>query len=389
MLIFKKIVFFSLMVFLVSCASSTKLLEQGDYDASLDKSVKKIMRNPDNAKEIKVLKKSFQLANNDDFDKITKLKLTGQPDIWRDIFEAYDHLMSRQQKVSRLPDGVLKKINFKKEEYLTLQAEALKKAAAYYYEHAKVLMGQNNKQDARTAYDELLFINKNLPNYKNTKMLMNRALEMGTAFVLFRMENHSEAVLPKSYEEQMLKISLSSLNRQWLVFDTYPREGINYDFDIDLLLKEINVSPELIQQEKITETKEVEDGWEYVLDAHGNVKKDSLGNDVKKTRYATIKAYVTRSHMHKTAQVKGTLDYYDNLTGQLLKTFPVTTEYVFDYYYATFEGEKEALTKETLKLIDNKPVTFPTDAEIIYDTSDELKQIAFNRIKHDRELFLN
>ncbi len=388
MFTYKNLFYLLIVIFLASCASSSKLLQQGNYDASIDKSVKKLMRDADNPKEIKVLKKAYQLANDGDLDKITKLKLTGQPDIWGDIFKAYQSLISRQQKVSRLPDEVLTKINFTKQNYLMEQASALKKAAEYNYQHARVLLKTRNKQDARAAYNELLFISNNLPYYKKTSELMQQALQQGTNFVLFRMENQSNAVLPKNYEEQILKISLSSLDEQWLTFDTYAREGVRYDFDIDLLLKEIDVSPELIQQEKITETKEVEDGWEYVLDANGNVKKDSLGNDIKKTKYTTLKAFVTKSHMSKSTQVKGTLDYYDNHSGQLIKTFPITTEFVFDYYYAAFEGDKEALSAESLKLIRNKPVPFPTDAEIIYDTSDKLKEIAFNRIKHDRRLFV-
>ena len=347
------------------------------------------MRSPDNTKEIKVLKKSYQLANEGDLDKIEKLKLTGQPDIWRDVYKSYTRLANRQQRVRRLPDEVLDKINFKKHDYTSEQTAALKKAVAYNYEHAKVLLQTGNKLDAREAYRQLQFISNKMPYYKDVNKLMEKALAFGTNYVLFRMENQSDAVLPKNYEEQILKISLSSLNERWLTFDTYPEEGVNYDFDIDLLLKEINVSPDLIQQEKITDTKEVEDGWEYVLDANGNVMKDSLGNDIKKTKYATIKAYVTKSHMNKKAQVKGTLDYYDNRTGQLIKTFPISTEFVFDYYYATYEGEKEALSKESLELIKNRPVPFPTNPEIIFDTSDKLKDIAFNRIKRDKGLFFD
>ncbi len=380
---------FTIVLIFASCASSSKLLEKGDYDASIDKSIKKLMRSPDNTKEIKVLKKSYQLANEGDLDKIEKLKLTGQPDIWRDVYKSYTRLADRQQRVRRLPDEVLDKINFKKHNYTSSQTAALKKAVAYNYEHAKVLLQTGNKQDAREAYRQLQFISNKMPYYKDVNKLMEKALAFGTNYVLFRMENQSETVLPKNYEEQILKISLSSLNERWLTFDTYPEEGVNYDFDIDLLLKEINVSPDLIQQEKITDTKEVEDGWEYVLDANGNVKKDSLGNDIKKTKYTTIKAYVTQSHMNKKAQVKGTLDYYDNRTGQLIKTFPISTEFVFDYYYATFEGEKEALSKESMELIKNRPVPFPTNPEIIFDTSDELKKIALHRIRRDKELFLN
>ena len=389
MLYLKNFFLFTIILMLASCASSSKLLEKGDYDASIDKSIKKLMRAPDNSKEIKVLRKSFQLANEGDLDKIDKLKLTGQPDIWHDIYDAYTRLANRQQRVRRRPDEVLSKIDFKKHDYITQQAAALKKAVAYNYARAKVLLQTGNKQDAREAYHQLQFISNKMPNFKDVNRLMENALTRGTNYVLFRMENQSNAVLPKNYEEQILKISLSSLNERWLTFDTYPEEGISYDFDIDLLLKEINVSPELIQHEKITDSREVEDGWEYVLDANGNVKKDSLGNDVKKTKYTTIKAYVTKTHMNKKAQVKGTLDYYDNRTGQLVKTFPISTEFVFDYYYATFEGEKEALSKESVELIKNKPVPFPTDPEIIFDTADELKNIALGKIRRDKELFLN
>jgi hypothetical protein len=389
MFIIRKTFLFAIVLLLASCASSSKLLEKGDYDASIDKSIKKLMRSPDNSKEIKVLKKSFQLANDADLDKIEKLKLTGQPDIWRDIYESYTRLDNRQQRVRRLPDEVLDKINFQKHDYTSEQTAALKKAVAYNYEHAKVLLQTGNKQDAREAYRQLHFISDKMPYYKDVNQLMEKALASGTNYVLFRLENQSDVVLPKNYEEQILKMSLSSLNEQWITFDTYATEGSVYDFDIDLLLKEINVSPELIQQEKVTDTKEVEDGWEYVLDSHGNVMKDSLGNDIKKTKYTTIKAYVTKSHMNKKAQVKGTLDYYDNRTGQLIKTFPISTEFVFDYYYATYEGEREALSKESLELIKNKPIPFPTNPEIIFDTSDKLKDIAFNRIKRDKGLFFD
>lgn len=389
MFFIRNFLLFTVALVLVSCASSSKLLEKGNYDASINKSVKKLMRSPDNTKEIKVLKKAFQLANSEDLDKIEKLKLTGQPDIWSDIYTTYENLITRQQKVNRLSDKVLIKINFTKHHYLSEQLAALKKATDYNYAHAKVLLQTGNKQDAREAHNELLFINNNLPLYKDAGTLMQQALEQGTNYVLFRMENQSDAILPKNYEEQILKISLSSLDEQWLKFDTRAAKDFSYDFDIVLLLKEINVSPELIQQEKITNTKEVEDGWEYVLDANGNVMKDSLGNDIKKTKYTTIKAYVTKSHMNKKAQVKCTLDYYNNQTDQLIKTLPISTEFIFDYYFATYEGEKEALSKELLDLINNKPISFPTNPEIIFDTSNELKKIAFNRVRRDKELFLN
>jgi hypothetical protein len=385
----EKIVFLIMLLLMVSCSSSTKLLETGNYDAAIDKSVKKLMKNPDNRKEASVLKKAWQLANDDDLDRIEKLKLSGQPDIWEPVYNRYVNLERRQEKIRRLPDAVLNRINFKKHDFIADQSAALKKAAEYNYEHAKLLLQTGNKPDARTAYNELLFINNHLPGYKNSAALMEDALDAGINYVLFRIENQSDAVLPKHYEEQIKKMNIGDLNRLWVVFDNYAQQDVAYDYDIELLLKEIDVSPELVQQEKVTETKEVEDGWEYVLDANGNVMKDSLGNDIKKTKYKTLKAFVTKTHLNKSARVKAVLDYYNNSTGQLIKSYPVSTEFVFNYDYATFEGDKEALTKNMLELVRKKPVPFPTDAEMIFDTSDELKSIAFNKIKHDREIFEN
>jgi hypothetical protein len=387
---FKSNIFVLIVILLVSsCSSSTKLLEKGDYDAAIDKSIKKLMKSPDNQKEVAVLKKAWALANGYNLDAIEKLKLTGRPDIWGDVYLNYFALDNRQEKVRRLPDIVLQQIGFTKENYAGEQMAALKTAVAYNYENASALLETGNKSDAREAYNEFLFIQDNMPNYKDVVVKIEQAVNYGTNYVLLQIENQSDAVLPKNYEEQIRKMSLSDLNQLWVQFDSYARQDFAYDFYVDILLKEINVSPELVQQEKVVETIEVEDGWDYVLDGNGNVMKDSLGNDIKVTRYVTLKAYVTKTHMNKKAQVKGTLDYYENRTGQLIKTFPITTEFVFDYWYATFEGDERALTKDTRELLQNNPIPFPTDPEIVFDTSDELKRIAFNQIRNDKDLFLN
>ena len=387
---FRGIFFLLIAVFLLtSCSSSTKLLETGNYDAAIDKSIKKLMKDTDNQKEVSVLKRAWQLANDDDLDRINKDKLTGQPDIWGDVYQHYLALDNRQEKVRRLPDKVLKQIGFEKADYAGEQTAALKTAVAYNYETALSLLETGNKQDAREAYSNLMFIQDYMPGYKDVTLEIEQAVNQGTNYILFQIENQSNAVLPKDYEEQIKKISLSDLDEQWVQFDSYSRQNFNYDFFIDLLLKEINVTPELVQQEKYVDTKEVKNGWEYVLDANGNVMKDSLGNDIKVDKYSTLKAYVTKTHMSKKAQVKGALDYYDNHSGQMMKTFPITTEFVFDYYYATFEGEEEALSAESIHLLGNKPIPFPSDPEIVFDTSDELKKIAFDRIKRDEDLFLD
>ncbi len=376
-----------LLAFVIAgCAGSGKLLQKGNYDAAIDKSVKKLMKHPENAKEVQTLKKAWQIANDNDLDKINKLELLGQPDVWKDIYLAYERLDKRERKVERLPDNILSKIGFKKSDYSSQTVEALKKAAAYSYGVAVKLLETGDKFDARSAYGELEFIKKHMGNYRDVNDLMNRALEQGTTKVLFVIQNQSETVLPKNYEEQILKMSLSKLNGDWLQFNTWPQEGVNYDYEIFLRIKEIEVSPEQLTREKYTETKRIEDGWRYVKDENGNVKKDSAGNDIKVKRYKTVKAFVTKADMFKQASVKAVLDYYD-AGGQLLKTYPLSSVFVFQYGFATFEGDKSALSKKSLELVKKGPLPFPKDEEIIFDTADDLKQKAYELIKKDKRLF--
>ncbi len=389
MFTYKSMLLLLVVTILSACTSSSKLLQEGNYDASIGKSIKKLMKHPDKADEIATLKKAWNLANSEDSDKINKLKLLNRPEVWDDIYKSYVRLDDRQKKVSRLPDEVLSKIGFKQIDYTAEQAATMEKAVSYYYNHAIELLQSENKQDARQAWKELMVIKKYLPDYKDVNKLLDEAILKGTNYILFQIKNQSITVLPKHYEEQIEKMNIASLNEQWLQFETHKSKYLYYDYEIVLGITEINVSPELVEKEKTEETKRVEDGWEYVLDANGNVAKDSLGNDIKRTKYKLLKAFITKYHLNKKAEVKGSLNYYNSYSKNLVKTIPIATEYVFNYDYATCEGDKAALTKDTEALINKGAIPFPTDSEIIFDTSEELKRIAFGNIKHDRDLFMN
>ncbi len=376
-------------LFIAGCSSSTKFLQKGNYDAAINKSIKKLLKNADNNKEIDVLNRAYNLANERDRNIIEELKLSGQPDVWEDAFRHYSNLRSRQDKVSRLPNSVLSKINYKHIDYNREVAEAKNKAANYYYASGVKLLENNDKISARKAYNQFGFIKKYFRNYKDVDQKMQQALYLGTNHIIFRIQNQARVALPKDFEAEILKISLSSLNKQWMEFDTQYDKNMNYDYSIFLNLKHIEVSPQALEKEKYKESKRIADGWEYVLDANGNVLKDSLGNDVKKGKFKTINAYITVYKMNKRSIVNGSLDYYDNRTGQLIKTTPITSEFTFDYQYGEYAGEKAALSDKSKKIIKNRPMPFPSDLQMIFDTNDQLKKVAFARVKRDVNMFLN
>lgn len=274
-------------------------------------------------------------------------------------------------------------------DYNKMRAEAKHKAAEFFYAHAQKLLKSNNRQDARKAYDELHRLNKFYPNYPNVRSLMDKALLIGTNNVLFKIRNQSNQVMSKNFEDALLKITLKKLNKQWLNFDTRENQELYYDYTIYLNIKSIEKTPERIKEIHYDETKRVRDGDKYVLDANGNVKKDSLGNDIKVPNYVNIVCHITENRMEKSARIHGTLDFYDNRENQLIKTFPITTENNFLYRFGYASGNLNAMKPETKKFVGLKAIPFPTDLQIIYDTNEDLKRISYDLVRNNRNYLMN
>ncbi len=385
----KYIIYYITFAILVSsCASSSKLLQKGEYDKAIAKAAKILQKKPDKTDEIVTLKKAYSLANSKDIEAIKQLKMSGQPDIFDRVVMYYNKLVHRQEIVERLPDQVLNAIGFSYTDYSMELIKSKKKAADFFYAHAISLLETGDKIDARQAYNEFARVKDYFPLYLDVDSKMNKAYISGTNNIIFILNNESRTVLPEDFESELLKISLKKLNRQWLNFDTYIDENIDYDYSVYLTLRKIATSPERVKEVNYKETKEIEDGFDYLLDENGNVKKDSAGNDIKVPKIKIISCHITETQLYKSALVNGTLDFYDNTTNQLIKTQPITSEFIFDYRFATAFGDLNALKIETKQIIELKPVPFPTDFQMIFDTNEDLKSKAKSTISANRKILL-
>jgi len=385
----KKIVaIFILIALTVSgCISSKKFMQKRKYDMAISKSVKKLMKNPEKAKEIFVLTESYKNANQKDIENITYLKKTGQPDIWNKIFSTYFNMKSRQEKVRVLPQPILDKIGFEYLNYDQEIIEAKKKAAEYFYIHAQSLLKKGDRPNSRSAYYELKKVKEYYNSYKDADSLLFVALFQGTANILLKIQNQTTILLPADFEAALTKISLTDLNKLWLSYDIKEVKGRSYAYVIFVNIMAIDVSPESVKEVHYTETKDIEDGFTYLLDQNGNVVKDSLGNDIKITKYKTISCEIIEIQQKKSAIITGTLDYLNNETNQLIKTDPITAQSFFENYCATAVGDINALKAETKKKIGNRPLPFPSDPTMILQTGEILKDMIKDIIWKNKYLF--
>jgi hypothetical protein len=370
-----------------NCRTSTHYLKHAQFEAAVYKSVSKLRKKPTKTKEINVLREAFAKANQTDMERINFLRASGEPDIWDNIFSRYNALKNRQEQVKTLPTNVLNAINFVPVNYDQEVITAKQKAAEYFYAHAVQLLEKNNKQNARLAYNDLLKVKQYYSDYRDTDAKLQEALLIGRSNILFKIQNQSNIIVPQNFEQELLKISMQDMNTLWMNYDTKAVDQLDYDYSIQLNLKEIAVSPEQVREESYVDQKEITDGFKYKLDAKGNVVKDSAGNDIKIPIIKIITCKMVITKQRKSAIVKGTLDYVNNHTGQLIKTDPVVAETFFENDAAAAYGDLNALSSASRKLLNTGHfIPFPTNPDMIMQAATRLKDMTKSIIWNNKNI---
>ncbi|MFZ4456526.1 MAG: hypothetical protein ACOYOT_09920 [Bacteroidales bacterium] len=378
----KQILLILSVILLAGCGSSKRSLQNGNFNEAIELSVKNLRKNPTKEKEIAILAEAYTKAQKMDGDRIQFLKSGGEEASWEEIYNRYSDLQNRQTLVSTLSESVLNAIQFSANDYSKEVFNAKNRTVDFLYKRATASMTSTNKPKIREAFYDLQKVKHLSPDYKQVDALLGETQFRGTNQVLFKIKNASQVIIPRDLEADILKVSLKDLNINWLNYDTQRNPTTNYDYFIQLTIRSISVSPEQVKESNFTEEKEVQDGFKYILDQKGNVKKDSLGNDVKIPIIKVITCKVIESRQLKTSTIGGTLDYIDARSGQLVKTLPVSADMVFENRAATAIGDLNALRPESKKWLGNHPVSFPSNEQMVYDggmvLKDRVKDLLWN-----------
>lgn len=371
-------------IVLASCVSSQKMLQRGQYDRAIDKSAKKLAKKPNNEKELYVLQEAFELANLFDLERIEFLEKEGLEESQVEIYQLYEQLNQRQNKVRRLPSQVRNQFTFVNYDDDIIESKAA--AADISYNSALAFLEDGGRENARIAYQQFETANNIYPGYRDINDRMLEAHEKGMNNALFVIENESERVLPEDFDEELRKATLKELNTFWLNFDTYENPDLDYDYFLVLNIKDIEISPETVDRSSYTESKEIQDGTRYDLDDNGNVRKDSLGNDIRVPNLVTVSAEITETVQTKSALVGGSLDIFEIATDQLIKTDNIAVEAVFEHFSAEYSGSSDALSEESLQNIEQRMIPFPGTEAMLLDAAALLKEQSKTIIARNRRM---
>ena len=356
-----------------------KQLNTGNYDQAINNALKKLETNKNVKRKqdyVYMLREAYYKVVEDNLYRIDQLIKDGNPEYYQDIFNIYRQLDSRQNSIkSVLPlhlNG--KEVKFKFNNYTSNIVAYKNKVSDYKYEQAKQLLATNAKYDARQAYTLLEDIEAINPNFKDIRELMDQAHFIGTVFVLVAVKNETNQIVPTRLEDDLLNLDTYGLNNKfWTSYHSTPLSDISYDYSMDLELKRINISPEHVYEKQQLRELEVVDGWGYVLDENGNVAKDSLGNDIKQDKIVTVRARFFEIQQVKSTQVIGKVVFTDLKQNQILESFPIDSEFIFENFYGRVNGDRRALNEDDIQLLGNRAVPFPSNEQMVFDTGEDLK----------------
>lgn len=383
-----------LSIFLASCSGVKKAqtaLHSGNYDQSITIALEKLKSNKTKKKNqeyIIILEEAFVKAVERDEKRLKILTLDGNPANSKEIFDIYNYLDRRQEKIRPLlPLWIEKRgknASFLFKDYIAESQDAKNRLTTYLYTNSLNLLSSNIKENAREAHRDLSELNRINPNYKNVNQLLDEAHFKGTDFVYVKLLNDTPVAIPRRLEEDLLNFNSYDLGNFWTVYHTSLDKNIKYDIEMLIRFIDIKVSPEQLKERIIIKEKEIKDGFVYEYDKNGNVKKDSLGNDIKRDKFKTVKTEVLEITQFKAANIAAKVDFFDRQTNQLINTFPVTSEFIFEHHFATFKGDRRALEAPYLDWINRKFVPFPSSEQMIFDTGEDLKQKIKSIIKRQK-----
>lgn len=385
----KTFTFLLVAILMGGCGSTTKKLQQGNYDAVINKDVKKLIRKPD-AKAAAEMDRAYRLANERDEDRIKYLAMENNPDNYDEIFSRYNMLKERQRKVRTVTpltvDGKTYQYNYK--DYDAEMIAAKRKAADFFYNNGRGLLENAlQKEDYRNAYYQLMKASEySGGQFENIDALIYDAHMKGISRVIVEVSNQSPLQLPPQVEEGLLAFDTKGLGNEWVEYHfKHVDESATYDYAVIVQLVSIMVSPDGTEDKDEIFRKNISDGFEYVLDANGNVMKDTAGNDVKVQKFKEIQCTLIETHQFKSVEIRGEVEIFSMEPERLITKEPFGATNQFEHHSARSIGDEGALTDEALKMTQQQKIPFPTDVDMVLMCTETIKPAIREAIYNNRQ----
>ena len=345
-------------LFLLSaCTSSKQQFEKGNYEKAVALSIKKLRKKPDNNKQKNILKAAYAYAVQVSEEKIKQHQQSTDRFKWDRVIVQYRKMQQLYTDLLQCPAclAVIEPIDLQNE-----LNQALAEGAQVYVEEGQKALATQQKEGGRLAYHQFTQAKAYQNNYANIDRMLNQARIQGTEIIgISRIPVSSKGLeLNTAFFLQQLTQALNDLNYFFAVFA--PVEQLAEQKQVPDQVVDLSFDDYYIGQTYVKEVREslVRDSVKV-----GEVT-DSL--ETKYSVYGEVKADLQR--FEKTIESGGLLNIaiVEPKSRSILFQQKIPSTTVWENDWATYQGDKRALTKEELALTQEKELLPPPPQDLFY-----------------------
>lgn len=155
---------------LLSCKTASKAYEQGNYTDAINKSIKKLQKDPNDITAKDILKRSYEYAVSRHEERIRSLSNSSSETRFEQIFREYQSLQGLYENISRYPSvsNLIRPTNYSS--YIDTYRD---KAAEVHFERGLAWMEEGKKMAYREAYHSF----RNALRFKPQDIAIKRKVE--------------------------------------------------------------------------------------------------------------------------------------------------------------------------------------------------------------------
>jgi len=379
-------------------SKAEKAQKRGDYYQAVLECVKSLSAKRDFEKPLMMMDDVFSKAIQSYNQKIDRF-LKQEPKNWDLIIRSYNEIIYMIDSVEKL-NFLRQEIWFNSSNMRDYHSELTKtkeNAAHYYYDHALKLMEKDKQDSYKKAAQSFKNSQKYVPDFKDSVEMYNVCRQKAMKRIaILAFENKSgsnefgaigeeisDAIISKmlkdsdlmEYVEIISRDQIDQIvNEQKLSQSGMVEYGQNVDLGKILGVQElITGKVSRIQVSEIDEVKKNESfkkrvtvDYEYYTDENGKEKKRAIKGEVT--------AYAKTFKISRTANISISATLLDVESAKILYSNSINEQYKFEYEWATYTGDKRALSKKVKSLIRKDAETAPAEGEMVASLSNKVSK---------------
>ncbi len=376
----RRILFFLpvLLLLLAACSGSKNSTRSDEKDlASLMKRLNKKGPSPALMAD---LQEVYTGALQKGTTRIGNYQYEPAPGKWDGMLREMDALQRMYETISLNAYALrqLKPVNYSQQIRSTRDTAA----ADYYTYGQQYFRNYKNRQDLKEAYYSFDKAASYVPNYKDTRQLMQEAWELAIVHVLINRIQYDDFGVNTwnmgFYNNQDLQLqdriifdlggrSNKSIPARFYNEYDLQRERRAPDYVTDLVWRNLRFDQPIDRQRQYQRSKQIETG------------KDTAGKPVYQTVYATV--YITQRELTATGEMNVIIT--EVATRNQLAWDRLPANYRFNYEFARYTGDQRALDNNDWSIINNnRNQQLPRREEVMSEMVRDIYQNLLGRIRN-------